>query len=342
MNLATAPSKTPSRTGSGGGTFRDRLRAIRALLMPTTVGRYARVMAWISVVAQSGIVTTGGLVRLTGSGLGCPTWPMCTADSFVPTPEMGIHGIIEWGNRTLTGVVCIVALLTFLAVLRTAPSMRLARPALAIGLLTILQAIVGGLTVLLQLHPNAVGVHFLISALIVSIAALLLVRVYRAEPVPPVRVLPGTRGDRLAFAIAVATVAMTWVTVYVGSLTTGSGPHAGDAAAERNGLDPQFMQHAHSIPAYVLLGLAILLVIVTGVRAMPSARRAAIGFLALVVLQAVVGIWQSRTGLPIVLVSVHMTLSMVSIATVTVALVLVRRTASLRQAEVSDPERVEG
>ncbi|MGO2112434.1 MAG: COX15/CtaA family protein [Pseudoclavibacter sp.] len=283
-------------------------------------------MAWASVTVHILIVTTGGLVRLTGSGLGCPTWPMCTEDSLVPTPEMGFHGVIEFGNRTLTGVVCVVALLMFLAVWNTRGSgMRLIGPSVLIGVLTIVQAVVGGITVWVDLHPTAVGIHFLISAGLVTIAAVLLVRVLRAEPAPSGPLALSLAGPGLTFVVSLVTLVWVWVTVYVGSLTTGSGPHAGDDASARNGLDPELMQHLHSYPAYILLICAVVLVWLTVSQDIRAARGTAIAVLALIVAQAVVGIWQSNTGLPIALVSLHMTLSCVTIAVITANVVFMRR-----------------
>lgn len=294
--------------------------------MPHGVIRWTRALAWASVVVHILIVTTGGLVRLTGSGLGCPSWPFCTPESLVPTPELGIHGVIEFGNRTLTGVVCVVALLMFLAVWNTRGSgMRLVAPALWIGILTIVQAIVGGVTVMLDLHPNAVGVHFLISAVLVTVATVLLVRVRRAERVPTARLGVSLGGRGLVLAVALLCAVWVWVTVYVGSLTTGSGPHAGDDAAARNGLDPALMQHLHSYPAYILLVCAIAFVWLAVRHRMRGTRAAAVGLLALVVTQAVLGVWQSRTGLPVPLVSLHMTLSCAAIAVATAGVVLARR-----------------
>lgn len=283
-------------------------------------------MAWTSLVVHILIVTTGGLVRLTGSGLGCPTWPLCTEESLVPTPEMGVHGLIEFGNRTLTGVLCVVALLTFLAVWNTRGSgLRLVGPALWIGIVTILQAIIGGITVWTDLHPGAVGVHFLVSGVLVTIATVLLARVLLAAPVPTGPLRLSLSGGGLVLTLALLAAVWTWITVYVGSLTTGSGPHAGDAAADRNGLDPELMQHLHSYPAYILLVTAILLLWQALRLRVPGVRSVAGWLLALVVAQAVLGVWQARTGLPIALVSIHMTLSVVAIALVTAAVLLARR-----------------
>lgn len=294
--------------------------------MPAHVTRWTRILAWASVVVQTFIVTTGGLVRLTGSGLGCPTWPLCTEDSLVPTPEMGIHGLIEFGNRTLTGVVCAVALLMFLAVWNTRGSgMRLVTPALWIGLITILQALIGGITVLVDLHPGAVGVHFLVSSVLVTIATVLLVRVLRREPVPSAPLGLSLAGKGLVLVVSLTTAVWVWVTVFIGSLTTGSGPHAGDELAARNGFDPELMQHLHSYPAYILLVCTIALLVLTVRHRLPGARHSAIWLLVLVVLQAVIGIWQARTGLPVPLVSLHMTLSCVAIAVMSANVLLVRR-----------------
>ena len=226
-----------------------------ATIMPAAITRWTRVMGWLLVITNIGIVGTGGLVRLTGSGMGCETWPYCTEGSLTPTPEMGIHGLIEFGNRTLTGVLVIVALLAFLSVIRLRATRR-ELPVLSflVGLGIIVQAVVGGITVWLHLHPSIVGLHYLISAALVALATAFLVRVY-ATPGPRVRIVPR------AYAITthVTTLAVT-VTVVVGILLTGAGPHAGDDAAARNGLDPIFWQHVHSWPAYITLVLTLVLV----------------------------------------------------------------------------------
>ncbi len=161
-----------------------------ATIMPTAITRWTRVMAWLLVITNIGIVGTGGLVRLTGSGMGCETWPYCTEGSLTPTPEMGIHGLIEFGNRTLTGVLVIVALLAFLSVVRLRATRR-ELPVLSflVGLGIIVQAVVGGITVWLHLHPSIVGLHYLISAALVALATAFLVRVY-ATPGPRARIVP--------------------------------------------------------------------------------------------------------------------------------------------------------
>jgi cytochrome c oxidase assembly protein subunit 15 len=271
------------------------------------------VAAWATLVVQVGIVGTGGLVRLTGSGLGCPTWPQCTPESLIPTQELGIHGVIEFGNRMMTFVLVIVAILMFLLVVR----MRRDRPdlfwlALVIGLYVPLQAIIGGITVLSNLNPYVVGLHYLASVALVGLAAVLVARVY-ATPGPRVRAVPGWYA-----AVAHVTSALVLVTVVVGILVTGSGPHAGDGGARRNGLNPELMQHVHAWPAYALF--AVTLVLVVGAwRTAPVLRLRLWTSLLLAVelAQIVIGLWQARTGLPILLVNIHMVLAVLLVAAMT-------------------------
>lgn len=307
---------------------------VRAFLMPTTITRWVRAMAWLSLVVNIGIVGTGGLVRLTGSGMGCETWPYCTADSLVPTKELGIHGLIEFGNRTLTGVLIVVALLMYLSVLRVRPRrVDLARISFAIGLGIILQAVIGGITVWMHLHPSVVGVHFLISAGLVALAAVLVARVY-AEPGPR------RRAVAKPFAILThITSAAVFVTVVVGILLTGAGPHAGDEAAARNGLDPVFWQHVHSWPAYVTLALTIALVV--GAWRTPAhlgLRRWTLLLLGVELVQIAVGLWQARTGLPIALVNIHMVLAVALVAAMTAVVIHLKApVATFATAEATEP-----
>ncbi|WP_219981633.1 COX15/CtaA family protein [Microbacterium sp. HD4P20] len=281
--------------------------------LPDRVDRRVIAAAWATLVVQIGIVGTGGLVRLTGSGLGCPTWPQCTADSLVPTEEMGIHGVIEFGNRLLTFVLVIVAIATFLFVVRMRRQRRdLFWLSLAIGLYVPLQAIIGGITVLTNLNPYVVGLHYFASVILVALAAVLVVRVY-AVPGPRVLAVP-----RWYAATTHATSVFVLITVVVGILVTGSGPHAGDGGAARNGLNPEFMQHVHSWPAYITLALT--LVLVSGSWRTPPALRLRLWTVLLLgveIAQTGVGLWQARAGLPIWLVNIHMVLAVVLVAAMT-------------------------
>lgn len=305
------------------------------LRLPEQITTTTRVLAWLNLIVNIGIVGTGGLVRLTGSGLGCPTWPMCTPESLVPTQEMGIHGAIEFGNRTLTGVLVVVALLAFLSVARTPKRYGLARPAFAIGLLIILQAVVGGVTVLLHLHPMVVGVHFLISAAIVAIAAVVLMRVRLAEPLPRPDATLGAPG---LWAAAIVVAVLTWFTELIGVLTTGSGPHAGDTIAARNGLDPAIMHHVHAWPGYALVASIVVLAIIANRRQAMRTLRATFWLAAIVVVQIAFGVYQARTGLPIWSVAAHMVLAVVAIGQLSAVLVLARRDAAERLEAVEPRE----
>jgi cytochrome c oxidase assembly protein subunit 15 len=301
--------------------------------LPGRLGRGIRVFAWLSLLSHVLIVGTGGAVRLTGSGLGCPTWPQCTTGSLVAVPEMGIHGAIEFGNRLLTFVLIVIAAVTFLLVVRS----RRRRPdlftlSLVLGFGIIAQAIIGGITVLTTLDPNYVQAHFLVSVVLVALATVLVFRVY-----------VGPRGSRRAaplWLIVTAHLASfaVAVTVFAGALTTGSGPHSGDDAAARNGLDPELMQHVHSWPAYVALALTLVLVVgsrrlpasLEGTR--PSGRNASLArysllLLAVELVQVVVGITQARFGLPELLVGIHMVLSCVLVSAMTAVVLSLREPA---------------
>lgn len=284
-------------------------------LLPDSVTRWVKVTAWINLIVNVGIIGTGGLVRLTGSGMGCPTWPTCTADSLIPTDELTGHSIIEFGNRTLTGILVIAALLAFLAVIRITERPELRKLTFTIGLGVILQAIIGGITVWMHLHPSIVGVHYFISTGLVVIATVALCRVY--GPSRPLRLAAPRWFTILAVITSIAVV----VTVVVGILLTGAGPHAGDAAAARNGLDPAFWQHVHSWPAYVTLALTLALV--AGAFRMPrdlGLIRWTTLLLVVELVQIVIGVWQARAGLPIVLVNIHMVLAALLVAAMTAVL----------------------
>lgn len=287
---------------------------------PTGVDRRVRVAAWATLFVQTMIVVTGGAVRLTASGLGCPTWPKCTEDSFVSTPEMGIHGLIEFGNRLLTFVLVIVAIATFLLIVRMRKQRRdLFWLAIFIGLGIPVQAVIGGITVLTQLDPYVVGLHFVVSIALVVLSTMFVFRVYRGNA-------PRT------WAASPFVVAVVWlmavfqaITIVFGILTTGSGPHAGDINARRNGLDSELLQHLHSYPAYVALGLSVLALIVAVSLKLTALRKALVALLALNTVQIIVGIAQSRMGLPELLVGIHMLLACLVSAAVTLVLLNLRK-----------------
>ncbi|MET0715844.1 MAG: COX15/CtaA family protein [Mycetocola sp.] len=292
--------------------------------LPTDVDRRVRVVAWLNLVAQTALVGTGGAVRLTGSGLGCPTWPRCTAESFVSTPEMGIHGVIEFGNRTLFFVLQIIAIFALLFVLKYRKQRRdLFILTLIPACSVLFQAVVGGITVLSGLNPYVVGLHFVLSITLVVLAAVLVFRVYNGN---------GERVLAVPAWLAAVTHAASFfvaVTIIVGILTTGSGPHAGDKGAARNGLDPELLQHVHSWPAYITLGLTVVIVAAAWLLPVPSLRFPAALLLAVEGVQIVVGVAQARMGLPEILVGLHMVLACVLAAAMTVTVLNLKTPASV-------------
>lgn len=258
---------------------------------------------WASLVSQVLIVVTGGVVRLTGSGLGCPTWPKCTDESLTTTPEMGIHGFIEFANRLLTFVLALVAVLTFVTIVRLGKQLRkgLFAPALILGLGIPAQAILGGFTVLTKLNPWFVGAHFVLSGYMIAVASVLVFRAIKTEHTP---VSPPI------YSVANGIAAIGVITVLVGVLVTGAGPHSGDAESVRNGLDLEVWQHFHSYPAYLMLALELiqlgLLVRRDGKLFGSFQAKVLFGAVAVTIAQAVIGVVQARMGVPPLLVGLHM------------------------------------
>jgi cytochrome c oxidase assembly protein subunit 15 len=262
---------------------------------PAVVSR----VALANAVANGVIVVTGGAVRLTGSGLGCPTWPRCTDASFVVTPELAGHGVVEFGNRLLTFVLTAVAVATVVAVFRSAR--RDLRPLAALSLLGIpAQALLGGITVLTGLNPWTVAAHFLVSMVLVAVATVLWLR--SREPGVGQPLL------RRPFVLLVSGIAaVTAVVLVVGTVVTGSGPHSGDPKAGRTGLDPELVSQLHADVVFLLVGLTVaLLVALYAVDSPGRVRRAARDLLIVQLAQGLVGYVQYFTDLPIGLVMVHM------------------------------------
>ena len=260
-----------------------------------------RLYAWLSLISQSLIVVTGAAVRLTGSGLGCPTWPRCTDDSFVSTPEMGIHGLIEFGNRLLTFVLLVIALLTLVVSIRMRRERKgLVSLAVLLGIGIVLQAVIGGITVLTGLNSWVVGLHFIVSVALIGIAAILVKRAYGWLPI---------KGSRIASLLRWPILIVGYLTIAVGVVVTGAGPHAGDPDTPRNGLDLELWQHIHSYPGYLLLALLVIqaLALLKATRGglRHPARRVVLMAVIVTVLQATIGIAQARLGLPPLLTGLH-------------------------------------
>jgi cytochrome c oxidase assembly protein subunit 15 len=252
-----------------------------------------------NAVANGAIVLTGGAVRLTGSGLGCPTWPRCTDASFVATPELAGHGVIEFGNRLLTFVLAAVAIATVVAVYRS--SRRDLRLLAVLSFLGIpAQALLGGVTVLTGLNPWTVAAHFLLSSVLVALSTVLWLR--SREPGV------GQLLVRRPFALLVTGVGVATAAVLVlGTVVTGSGPHSGDPGAGRTGFDPELVSQLHADVVFLLLGLTVALLVALHATDSPGrVKRAARDLLVVLLLQGVVGYVQYFTHLPVVLVLLHM------------------------------------
>ena len=290
--------------------------------------RWLRPLGWASLLVNMLLVVTGGAVRLTGSGLGCPTWPRCSGSSFTPHGAYDVHAAIEFGNRMLTFVLAAVAVATFAAAWRSRRR-ALRRLALVLGLAIPAQAVVGGITVLTHLNPWVVSFHLLISLAVIGVAVVFLRRIDHPHPVRE-------RGP--VVALAWATFAAAWVVLYVGTVVTGSGPHAGDVNVPRNGLDPLQLSQLHADVVFLFVGLtAGLLFALLATGAAREARTAVLVLLGLEVAQGAVGFVQYFTDLPIVLVGVHMLGAALISASVTWTLVRVRAPAESAQMGRAEP-----
>lgn len=300
------------------------LRRFADWLLPRELTRRARAFAWASLATEIAIVGTGGSVRLTASGLGCPTWPLCTPDSLVPVPELGFHAVVEFSNRMMSGVVAIVALFTFLFLARQLRvRSELFWLSFTLGVLVLVQAGIGGITVLTSLESYIVGLHFVISAVMVVLAAALVWCIHlpteRADP------LPGWMR-----ALAWTTAVVTAITVLVGVLTTGSGPHAGDVEAARNGLPTDLFEHLHAWPAYATFALTVLIMFLAWRSGFRVTRNLALWLLGIEFLQIAVGLYQARNGLPALAVGVHMVLACLLLAVMTAVVLSTTRPRSGR------------
>jgi len=275
-----------------------------------------RPLGWASLVANVVLVVTGGAVRLTGSGLGCPTWPRCTDASMTPRHSLNVHSAIEFGNRTLTFVLTAIAIATLVAAWNTGRrDLRLLSLGIALGIPA--QAVIGGITVLTDLNPWIVSLHLLCSMAIIGVAVLFLWRIDHAD-------VPVVRGA--AVWLAWANFAAAWVVLYIGTVVTGSGPHAGDADSPRNGLSPLQMSQLHADVVFLFIGLTVgLLFTALALRAPRGTVQAAGVLLAVQLAQSLIGFVQYFTDLPIVLVGFHMLGAAVIAAAVTWVLLRVRQ-----------------
>lgn len=281
----------------------DGLRDRRlAIVLPRPAPRTVRRLALASVVANSVIVVTGGAVRLTASGLGCPEWPRCTTTTYTPTPEYAAHGLIEFGNRLLTFALTAVVVAALVAVWRQRPVRPGMRRLAALVFLGIpAQALLGGITVRTGLNPWSVMAHFLLSMVLIGLAVVLHQRAREGDLAPRPLVAPALR--RLGAGLLVLVAA----TLVAGTVVTGSGPHSGDPAAGRTGLDPETVSRLHADLVFLLIGLTVAFyVALKATNAPPRVVRAMRVLLVVELAQGVLGFTQYVTDLPVVLVGLHL------------------------------------
>ena len=269
--------------------------------MKTALGKLSSLM----VFTQSAIVVTGGAVRITGSGLGCSTWPECTPGSYTPTPdqpEAPLHAWIEFGNRLLTFILLLNALALMAFILKSgARHLRRLGAFQIIGILA--QGVLGGITVLTGLNPATVAAHFLLSIILIAGALSLRQRAHAKTPttIAPIPLVRNLMRAHLLLTIAV---------LFMGTIVTGSGPHAGDSTAERFNLDSKMMAWIHADLVIALLGVTVALVIAIKLGE-SEATRSRLGplsqqFLIVALAQGANGYVQYFTGLPELIVGAHL------------------------------------
>jgi cytochrome c oxidase assembly protein subunit 15 len=272
--------------------------------MAPTADRALLKLSTFMVFTQSAIVFTGALVRITGSGLGCSTWPECTPGSYTPTsdqPEAPLHAWIEFGNRLLTFILLINALALMFTILKSGRGELRKLGALQIvGILA--QGVLGGVTVLTALNPATVAAHFLLSIILIAGALSLRQRAHGKSPIE-ITLIP------LVSKLIWLHLLLTALVIFAGTIVTGSGPHAGDSAAERFNLDSRTMAWIHADLVIALLGVSIALLIAIRLGLAGVARQVLSGriqiFLIIALAQGGIGYIQYFTKLPEALVAAH-------------------------------------
>ena len=286
--------------------------------------RFLPFAAWASFLLNVLIIGTGGAVRLSGSGLGCSEWPLCTPGSLVPTEEQTYHALIEFGNRTISGPLLLAAIAVVIIGWRLRAQRRdlFVLSWLVLGLVLV-QAFVGGVIVWEELAAVLVGFHYTVSLMIVCIAAAYLVRMYEVGGARERAVPKG-----YAITAHVTTLAMA-IAIVMGVITTANGPHSGDENVVRNGFDATLLSHFHAWPGYVAFALVLLLVVWAFVKRLRTLRWSA-ALLAALIIQILVGIFQAQNGLPPVVVGVHMVLAALTAAAMTVTILRLKRPVTVQ------------
>lgn len=248
---------------------------------------------------QSALVLTGGAVRLTGSGLGCPTWPECTPGSYTPVPHQAegqLHAWIEFGNRLLTFALLFAALAAVIYVLKTGrKDLRSLAAGQVLGIIG--QGVLGGITVLTDLHPLPVAGHLLLSMFLIAGATSL----YSRRHEPQIKISAPTKTLSI---LSLAHIFIAFIVLVLGTLVTGSGPHAGDEKAQRFGFDIRTVAILHADAVIFLMGLTIALLVAASVTR--STKKAIYIFFGVSLAQGAIGYTQYLTGIPEALVAAHL------------------------------------
>lgn len=278
-----------------------------AARLPQRLSKATMALAVASLASEIGIIVTGGAVRLTGSGLGCPTWPKCSPESLNPPRRWASTATSNSATRTLTFVLVVIAAAMFLSLWNLRGTHR--NPFwLSVGLLAGIpaQALVGGVVVLTNLNPWWVAGHFIVSSIMVAVATLLVVRIAaeRRAGRAGVPLVDGATTGR-SRAAAWAAFALTWAAVYLGTVVTSAQTHLRLTPARRaTGFD-RCWSRVPVVPVYLLLA-ATLVLFFTVRRAAAHQRMLVLRLLLALVFQAAVGYTQHFTGLPIGVVLLHM------------------------------------
>lgn len=277
-----------------------RVRTLRAWRPSTTTVRRTFLGA---LVMNTVIVVTGGAVRLTASGLGCPTVPKCTDDSMVATREMGVHGAIEFGNRLLTFVLTAAVVAALVTAWRARRRDLTVRAALLV-LGVVAQALLGAVTVLTGLNPGTVMAHFLLSMVLIAVAVEAHARARVPAASRPAAGVPDMPAAARALALLLA--AAVAATIVLGTVVTGTGPHSGDKqATDRFPLDLESVTQLHADLVFLVLGLTVGLLVAARVAGARVLSRRVSVLLAVVLAQGLVGYVQYVTDLPVALVGAH-------------------------------------
>jgi cytochrome c oxidase assembly protein subunit 15 len=255
-------------------------------------------LLYLLLVFQTGIVLTGATVRITGSGLGCPTWPECTYGSYTPVAgqaEGAFHAWIEFGNRLLTFLLLFAAVAVLIYAIRKARRDLIWRALLQVaGIFG--QGVIGGITVLTDLNPLAVASHFILSIFLIAGAVSIVAR----GRSPLISIRPTETKVKI---LTQAQLLLTFVVIVIGTLVTGSGPHAGDLDAPRLKLDERAITWLHADAVIALLGVSLALLVLSEIS--PETKRRIKIFFAITLAQGLIGYIQYVTGLPELLVIIH-------------------------------------